>query len=404
MNNPRKRVMRATCALLMACIAVLMAQTASAEEMTTAPGFAAFDPPGFTMQDDRTDDSSENAPPEAVEPDRFYHWQGNLTAFLEEIMVIAGFDHDDAYKQAKRIRGLMNPKFDWKTSDAERIVRFALDTIGRASGQTEVESAVEQLEARHGRLGLGHDVEPSGVSTTKPRVPINSQPYYQWWGNLTVFVESVFHEMGYDPDTAYHMAKTTLVMMGLENRDTHLYQETDWRAADPHAFLMKVLATAGFGSLESGIRSALSLTELGVRGWQMPEPAPKAAQLDTCVVRKVKIVWCDGNGDQHTHTGYMSATKWSALAACPASSTCTYPEVPWYELTHNGACIDTLPLSPVCVWIKEIDGGPSERDCDDIDITLNCFAETNPTVNCSQIETTCGGYYLPPDDDCPDCQ
>jgi len=382
---------------------MLMAQSASAEGWAVPSGLAAFDPPGFTVQDDRMDDSSENAPQEAVEPERFYHWQGNLTAFLEETLVVAGFDHDDAYRQAKRVEGLMNPKFDWKASDPERIVRFVLDTIGRASGETDIESVIAQLEARHGRLFRMLKADNPGAEDANARVPINSQAFYQWWGNIHAFVESAFEEMGYKQPAAYHAMKLVMGMMDLENRETMRYRETDWRNVDAHRFLTSVLTTAGFQPIEACIWSAHCLTEFGVPGWQMPRREPNQPLVGLCSTYKVKVVWCDGNGNQRIHNGFMHSNEYSQISACPASSSCPFPQEPWYELTHNGACIDTAPLSPVCVWIKEIDGSPVDRDCDLVDITLNCFAETNPSVNCALIETTCGGAVAQPQG-CPDCQ
>jgi len=335
---------------------------------------------------------------------RTYHWQANLAAFLHEIFIAAGIDDQEAVNQAYRVKGLMNPNFDWRRAPARRLVEFALNSVGypATEGEDPTSEVIAAIEARFGELAPSLPPDPAQHAEAERRVPINAQPLYHWEFNITAFVMGAFESLGHDSETAYEMAKVALISMGLENKNTSRYRETDWDKVDPHSLLVEAFTSVGYHPFIARSAAGHALASLGVPGWQQPRDAAARSRSGTCPGYKVLIIWCDGNGDQHTATGFMARNKWEAIAACPADSVCPPGEDPWYELTMRGGCVPEAPLTPVCVWINAISSLISNLDCDDINITFDCFDETDPELDCTEIETTCGDSQDGPSG-CPGC-
>lgn len=227
--------------------------------------------------------------------------------------------------------------------------------------------------------------------------------HYVWQADLHSFFSMAFEQAGYEPQSAVDLASLALRTMNLYDGNSPRYRETNWDSADPYPLLLEAFQKIGWKGAEAEAATVTSLIALGVPGW-LPKQSRVTREGETlCQAYRVRIIWCEGEARKEKVT-YIHRNSWTTLTGACGAAPCSAGEITWYTLTMTGNCVPGIP-NGACVWVAVI-SGVLDVDCDRVLLGLNCFQETNPTVDCQEIELVCGPADDGPDgvdEQCPDC-
>jgi len=216
---------------------------------------------------------------------------------------------------------------------------------------------------------------------------------YDWERtNKTAFVSKVYAEFGYEEPEATEKATEFVNHINDSAEQNGLVY--DWNRS--HMLAVTDLSIEFLGYNDPVVIAQLRNSALsGILPPSDPRyPPQKAAHEggeDNCIVERITVIYCDG-AERRSYHDYMHANCWESLEDCMLSLACKVNEEEWANLKLANKCAGV----PAGTCVRIASDGTTTVPCDDVNMTCNCFEESNGTeFDCEQVEVECGGSFGP---------